>query len=404
MGDVYRARDTRLDRIVAIKVLPPALAADPQFRERFDREARVISSLSHPNICPLFDVGEAPGPESIPSDLQPSVSLRFLVMEYLDGETLAARIEKGPLKIEDALQIAIQVSSALDAAHRAGVVHRDLKPGNVMLTKTGAARQGSPQAKLLDFGLAKTGAALAGRAGGLGVVQAFRPAVAGGPAGLHYNPTEAPTISAPLTEQGTILGTFQYMAPEQIEGVEADTRTDIFAFGAMLFEMLTGKRAFEGKTRASLLGAILKDEPPPASQIQPVVPAALNRIVATCLEKDPDNRWQTARDLLRELTWIAESGSASASVASAVVPTGRTRHVWGVAGLLSGLLIGAVVIVFIVRTVERTRPSLHVTRVLVGVTPADQLQDQAGNEVRLTRTAIALSSDGRSLVFSALRG
>jgi len=226
MGEVYKARDTRLDRVVAIKILPAALAADPQFNQRFDREARAISQLSQPNICTLHDVGAHEG-------------TAFLVMELLDGETLAGRLDKGALPPAQALTVAIEIASALDAAHRAGIVHRDLKPGNVMLTKSGA--------KLLDFGLAKTNA----------------PAVA-------VSNTMAPTTPPNITAQGTILGTFQYMAPEQIEGVEADARTDIFAFGCVLFEMLTGKKAFEGKTRASLIGAILKDEPPPVSQVQPV--------------------------------------------------------------------------------------------------------------------------------------
>src|SRR4051812_29821192 len=246
MGEVYKARDTRLDRIVAIKVLPGALATEPELRERFDREARAISQLAHANICTLFDVGDHDG-------------TAFLVMELLDGESLESRIAQGPLPLDQALRIAVEVASALDAAHRAGIIHRDLKPGNVMLTKAGA--------KLLDFGLAKTSA----------------PVVA--VSGLSMMPT---TPAAGITAAGTILGTFQYMAPEQIEGTEADARTDLFAFGCVLYEMLTGAKAFEGKTRASLLGAILKDEPPPVSKVQPIAPASLDRIVATCLAKDPD--------------------------------------------------------------------------------------------------------------------
>src|SRR5216117_974206 len=220
MGEVYRAKDTRLDRTVAIKIISTTLGDRPEMRQRFEREARAVSSLSHPHICPLFDVGQHEGVE-------------FLVMEHLDGETLAARLKKGPLPIDQVLRYAIEIASALDAAHRQGIVHRDLKPGNVMLTKAGA--------KLLDFGLAKTG-----------VVQAFRPAVTGGPEGPHYD-SLTPTGAASLTTQGTILGTFQYMAPEQIEGQEADTRTDIFAFGAVLYEMVTGRKAFEGKSQASLI-------------------------------------------------------------------------------------------------------------------------------------------------------
>jgi serine/threonine protein kinase/Tol biopolymer transport system component len=262
MGEVYRARDTRLDRTVSIKVLPSHLAGDPQLRERFDREARAISSLNHPHICVLHDVG-------CDSDVD------FLVLEFLEGQTLAERLEAGPLPVNDALRYAIQICDALDKAHRSGIVHRDLKPANVMLTKAGA--------KLLDFGLAKPAS----------------PVVAAG--ALSMLPTTPPG----LTAHGAILGTFQYMAPEQIEGVDADARTDLFAFGAVAFEMITGRPAFEGKTRAQLLGAILKDEPPPVSTLEPRVPKALDRIVGTCLAKDPDDRWQTARDLLRELRWIA---------------------------------------------------------------------------------------------------
>src|SRR6202049_2097217 len=214
MGEVYKARDTRLDRTVAIKILPDALAADPQFRDRFDREARAISSLDHPHICALYDVGEQNGTS-------------YLVMQYLEGETLAERLKTGPLPLDQALKIAIEIAGALDKAHRAGITHRDLKPGNIMLTKGGA--------KLLDFGLAKTGT----------------PLVAG--AGLSMLPTTPPG----LTAQGTILGTFQYMAPEQLEGTNADARTDIFAFGAVVYEMATGKKSFEGKTNASLIGAIM---------------------------------------------------------------------------------------------------------------------------------------------------
>jgi serine/threonine protein kinase len=252
MGEVYKAKDTRLDRIVAIKILPERLASDLQFRERFDREARTISHLDHPNICALYDVGEQNGTS-------------FLVMQYLEGETLADRLTKGALPLDQALRIAIDVAGALNVAHRAGIVHRDLKPGNIMLTKAGA--------KLLDFGLAKTG----------------RSVVAG--AGLSMLPTTPPG----LTVQGTILGTFQYMAPEQLEGHEADARTDIFAFGAVTYEMLTGKRAFAGKSQAMLIAAIMSSEPASTAVDQPLVPPALDRIVRKCLAKDPEARWQTAR-------------------------------------------------------------------------------------------------------------
>ena len=225
MGEVYKALDTRLDRTVAIKVLPAQFAADSQFRERFDREARIISQLDHPHICALYDVGEATVSAS---------AVRFLVMQYLEGETLADRIAKGPLPLKEALTVAAQIADALDSAHRAGIVHRDLKPGNVMLTRSGA--------KLLDFGLATARGVVAG-------------------AGLSMLPTTPPN----LTAQGTILGTFQYMAPEQLEGKEADARTDIFAFGAVLYEMLTGKKAFSGASHASLISSIMSSQPPSVS-------------------------------------------------------------------------------------------------------------------------------------------
>ncbi len=255
MGEVYKARDVRLERTVAIKLLPADLSADPQFRERFEREAKSISSLGHPNVCTLFDIGESASPNAAAG--RPSAPLRYLVLEYLDGETLAAKLGRGALPLPDALRIGLDILSALDAAHRRGIVHRDLKPGNVMLTKTGA--------KLLDFGLAKTGSPLV----------------------LASGASALPTMEAPLTARGSMLGTFQYMAPEQIEGEAADARTDLFAFGAVLYQMVTGRRAFSGKSQPSLLGAILKDDPPPVSQTSSVAPPALDHLVRTCLAKDP---------------------------------------------------------------------------------------------------------------------
>src|SRR5580765_2191090 len=268
MGEVYKARDTRLDRVVAIKILPDALAADPHFRGRFDREARTISQLDHPHICALYDVGEQDG-------------TAYLVMQYLEGETLAARLAEGALPIDQALQIAIHIADALAAAHKTGVVHRDLKPGNIMLTRTGA--------KLLDFGLAKTGAAVLG----------------------GTNLSMLPT-TPPITQQGSILGTCQYMAPEQIDGQDADARTDIFAFGAVVYEMVTGRKAFEGKSQASLLGAIMHAEPAPMAASARLAPPALDRVVRKCLAKEPDARWHSARDLRDELTWIAQPGASTA--------------------------------------------------------------------------------------------
>ena len=276
MGEVYKARDTRLDRTVAIKVLPEHVAADPDLKQRFEREAKTVAALSHPHICPVFDVGEQDG-------------VTFLVMEYLEGETLAQRLTKGALPLDQALQIAIEIADALDKAHRQGIVHRDLKPGNIMLTKAGA--------KLLDFGLAKL----------------HKPGTVGA-----EGFSAATTQSEPLTGRGTILGTLPYMAPEQLEGKEVESRTDIFAFGTVVYEMVTGKRAFRGTSQASLIGAILKDHPVAISSLQPITPHALDRLVTTCLAKDPDDRWQSAGDLRRELTWVKERPAEATSHAPIV--------------------------------------------------------------------------------------
>jgi serine/threonine protein kinase len=265
MGEVWKGRDTRLDRDVAIKILPPGFADNDQFRARFDREAKTISSLNHPNICTLFDVGH-------------EEKIHFLVMELIDGESLADRLTKGPLPLDQVIRYGAQVAEALDRAHKQGVVHRDLKPGNVMLTKTGA--------KLLDFGLARSAAEAP--------VQGL---------------TEMPTQARPLTAEGTILGTFQYMAPEQLEGLEADSRTDIFALGALLYEMATGQRAFKGDSKTSLIAAIVSAHPPPISTVTPLSPPALEHVIRKCLEKDPEDRWQSAHDIASELRWISEAGS-----------------------------------------------------------------------------------------------
>ena len=268
MGEVYRALDTRLDRTVAIKVLPTHLSSDPSLKQRLEREAKAVSKLSHPHICTLHDIGHQDG-------------IDFLVMEYLEGETLEQRILKGPLPPEQTLRYAAQLADALAKAHKLGITHRDLKPANVMLTKSGA--------KLMDFGLAKES----------------------GPAPLAAALTEMTMEQAKLTSAGMIVGTFQYMAPEQLEGKEADARTDIFALGEVIFEMATGKPAFSGKSRASLIAAILTTEPPPITQLQPITPVTLERVVQKCLAKDPDERWQSASDLASELKWIA-SGSSTA--------------------------------------------------------------------------------------------
>jgi serine/threonine protein kinase len=262
MGEVYRAKDTRLERTVAVKVLPAHLSENAESRQRFEREARTISQLSHPHICALYDVGNQDGVE-------------FLVMEYLEGQTLAERLVRGPPPLEQVLRYGIEIADALDKAHRQGIVHRDLKPGNVMITKSGV--------KLLDFGLAK----------------AVAPAT-------PQQMTSFPTQQA-LTQEGTILGTFQYMAPEQLEGKEADPRTDIFALGAVLYETATGRKAFSGKSQASLISSIMGSEPPPVSAVAPMTPPAFDRIVRKCIAKDPEDRWQSAADLGSELKWISES-------------------------------------------------------------------------------------------------
>jgi len=280
MGEVYRARDTRLDRTVAVKILPSHLSDNHEAKQRFDREARAISLLNHPNICTLYDVGHQHG-------------IDYLVMEFLEGQTLADRLMQGPLPLEQTIRYGAQIADALAKAHKLGITHRDLKPANIMLTKSGA--------KLMDFGLAKES----------------------GPAALSVALTEMTADQAKLTQEGTIIGTLQYMAPEQLEGKEADPRTDIFALGEVIYEMATGQPAFSGKSRASLIAAILTTEPPPIAQLQPMTPPALDRVVKKCLAKDPDERWQSASDLAGELSWIAEAGSQTAQAKHG--PTGRQR-------------------------------------------------------------------------------
>jgi eukaryotic-like serine/threonine-protein kinase len=289
MGEVYRARDTRLDRVVAIKILPAQLSSDPARKQRFEREARTISKLSHPHICTMHDIGHQEG-------------IDYLVMECVEGDTLARRLERGPLSTDQVLKLGVQIADALDKAHGSGVVHRDLKPGNIMLTGTGA--------KLLDFGLAKP------------VTPVSDPA--------------AMTMSdkaAPLTDGGTIVGTFQYMSPEQIEGKEVDGRSDIFSFGAVLYEMLTGRRAFEGKSRISVASAILEKEPLPVDKIQPAAPSALAHAIQRCLAKDPEDRWQAVRDVKLELQWIA--GMSHAATAAERVSPGLSSRVMIVVALVA---------------------------------------------------------------------
>jgi serine/threonine protein kinase/Tol biopolymer transport system component len=347
MGEVWRARDTRLDRSVAIKLLPAEFATNAQFRLRLEREAKTISQLNHPHICTLYDVGHENGRD-------------YLVMEYLEGETLADRIDRGPLPLEDVIRYGIEIASALERAHAAGIIHRDLKPGNVMLTKSGT--------KLLDFGLAKTSVA-----GG---------ALTGSVAG------EAPaaTLHKPLTQEGTILGTFQYMAPEQLEGQEADLRTDIFALGTILYEMATGRRAFQGKTRTSLIAAIVDRDPPPISSVQPLTPRAFERVVMTCLAKDPNDRWQSAHDVRLELEWLAEAET------ELIAPRKRSRIAWTVAAVLALLAIASTAMLIRSMLAARNQPPVRTSI----------LPPSGGNfESFIDGGPPAISPDGKKVVFAA---
>jgi Tol biopolymer transport system component len=354
MGEVYRAKDTRLDRTVAVKVLPQHLSSSAEVRQRFEREAKAISQLSHPHICALYDVGREGETD-------------YLVMEYLEGETLAARLVKGPVPTEQLLKWGVEIADALDKAHRQGIVHRDLKPGNVMLTKSGV--------KLLDFGLAKAMA----------------------PATPQSGATSLPTMAGGqnLTEKGTILGTFQYMAPEQLEGREADARSDIFAFGAVLYEMATGRKAFEGKSQASLIASILTSDPAPISVVQPLTPPALERVVRTCLAKDPEDRWQSAHDIGSQLVWIAQAGSA-AGIAAPVVASRRRqdRVAWGAVGLLAGILVGAAAIWAASRA--RRSDAQLVTRAAIPIPAAETF-------VLDRYVTLAISPDGRRIAYVARR-
>ncbi len=349
MGEVYKARDTRLERTVAVKVLPQELSSSPEVRQRFEREAKTISQLSHPHICALYDVGREGETE-------------YLVMELLEGETLSERLVKGPLPLEQTLRFGVEIADALDKAHRQGIVHRDLKPGNVMLTKSGV--------KLLDFGLAK----------------AMAPAA---PAGSL---TALPTQQG-LTQEGTILGTFQYMAPEQLEGKDADGRTDIFAFGAVLYEMATGKKAFSGASQASLISAIMKEEPAPISTLAPMAPPALDRVVRKCLAKDPEDRWQNAADLGSELKWIGEGSQAG--VAAPAAARGRRRVLSFTAGVALGALAAGAGAWAVVRSrASASRPLERFSMLL----PADAPLRLYGPQ------SLAVSADGTRVVYVAEHG
>ena len=319
MGEVYKAHDARLHRTVAIKVLPPELAADPDRRHRFHREAEAVAALNDPHICVLHDVGQHDGTD-------------FLVMEHLEGETLASRLKRGPLPLELTIEYAVQIAGALATAHRADVIHRDLKPGNIMLTAAGA--------KLLDFGLAK-----------------LRPTAA-----VVEPGQSVPTATVPMTREGTVLGTLQYMPPEQLEGRQADARTDIFAFGAILYEMIAGRKAFKGHSDLSLISAILKDDPPPLSVVQPLAPQALDRLVRACLAKDPADRWQSAGDLKRELEWIREERHTP--LPSPAVRTRERVVRWGAILAAAGAVLALVVVAV---TQRRDRTDTVVARFTIPV-------------------------------------
>jgi Tol biopolymer transport system component/predicted Ser/Thr protein kinase len=351
MGEVYKARDTRLDRTVAIKVLPTHLAGRSELRERFEREAKTIASLNHPHICTLYDTGH-------------QNEIDFLVMEYLEGETLAQRLQKGSLPIQQVLQFAIEIADALDKAHRKGITHRDLKPGNIMLTKSGT--------KLLDFGLAK-------------LTQDAVPATP---------ESQLPTMKSAITGEGTVLGTLQYMAPEQVEAKEVDARTDIFAFGAVVYEMATGKKAFEGKSSASVMAKILEAEPPPISSLQPMMPQALDRVVKRCLAKEPDERWQSANDLANDLRWIAEQESqAAAPVAGVARRKTREQLAWTLAAVALILAALATAFPFFHRTVAVIRP----VRFTINPPEKERLPVLA-----FTPNFLSVSPSGSRLVFVAM--
>ncbi|MBW3563816.1 MAG: protein kinase [Acidobacteria bacterium] len=371
MGEVWRARDKRLEREVALKILPTEFASNAQLKLRFEREAKTISQLNHPHICVLHDVGEASletRDSALAGDpsLEPRApSLSYLVMELIDGESLAARIAKGPLPLPDVLKYGAQIAEALDRAHRAGVVHRDLKPGNVMITKSGA--------KLLDFGLAKSDIRLSLPGSSQPPVAVDEPTA--------FRPQE------PLTAEGTILGTFQYMAPEQLEGIEADSRTDIFALGCVLYEMATGKRAFDGKTKTSLIAQIVSGEPRPIRNMQPLTPPALEHVIARCLEKDPDDRWQSAHDVASELKWISEAGSQ----AGAAVPIVRRRArreltAWMLAAVA---MIGGGISLFY--SAMKSEPTLPVMRFAVPLAADPRVAEAYGN--------VVISPDGTRIVY-----
>jgi Tol biopolymer transport system component len=346
MGEVYRSRDTRLGRDVAIKILPKEMSADAARKQRFEREAKTISALNHPNICVLHDVGSQDG-------------LDYLVMECLEGETLARRLEKGALPLEQVLKYGAQIADALDKAHRAGIVHRDLKPGNIMLTAVGA--------KLLDFGLAKPTAVL-----------------------TEATTSAATPLHSPMTQEGTVVGTFQYMSPEQVEGKEIDGRSDIFSLGAVLYEMLTGKRAFEGKSQLSVASAILEKEPAVISVVKPMTPPVLDHTIGKCLAKTPDERWQSASDVASELKWILTAGSQAASAVHGVSHRKyRERAIW-----IVGVAVLALLAAYLGWQGGRGEPSAGAVHLTIAL-PAGKVLLNSSSE------PMAITPDGSAIVYAA---
>ena len=358
MGEVYRARDTRLDRTVAVKVLASHLSSSPELKERMEREARAISSLNHPNICTLHDIGSQDG-------------TNYLVMEYLEGETLDARLQRGALPLKQVLECGMQICDALEKAHRAGIVHRDLKPGNVMMTASGA--------KLLDFGLAKPALVGVQATSGKGTLTPSTPTM---------NLSMLTGKPAALTQQGMIVGTFQYMAPEVLQGQEADARSDIFSFGCVLYEMVTGRRAFEGKTQLSVMSAILEKDPEPVSNIQPTAPASLDYTVQTCLGKNPEERFQTAHDVKLQLGWVTKSGSQSGAPALSVPKPGLKVGVIAIAVLV-------LAVIALTAALLSTAPPRRVLR--TNILPPEG----AIFETLYRNGAPALSPDGSHIAFIA---
>ena len=357
MGEVYRAKDTRLDRIVAIKILPTHLSANPEFKQRFEREARTVSSLNHPHICHLYDVGSQDGTD-------------FLVMEFLDGETLAERLRRGALSFPELLKTGIEVAEALEVAHRAGIVHRDFKPGNIMLTRSGT--------KLMDFGLAKPASLGAAGSGSAPLLSAART-------------MSGPTPVSPLTTAGSIVGTIQYMSPEQIEGKEADARSDIFAFGAVLYEMAMGKRAFEGKSQISVASAILEKDPEPIAATKPLTPIAFDYLVAACLAKDREDRFQSAHDVRLQLKSISQSSPSVADIA----PVPASRKLPYLLSLSAAVLFLAALVIFFLSQHANT-PALSVRAY---IPPPPQTTFRASG---FDAGPVVVSPDGKTLAFSAV--